>query len=108
MLGIRILARVPGEAEFAEDYTILWSYEGPSLFKEEGFSLFLKRLGSSQDLWNEGFSLVPKALEGPNVIEQLETVLETMDFDDTHDYIVQIKKMENGAYVWKTTELLEP
>ena len=72
MLGIRILTRVPGEAEFAEDYIVLWSYEGP------------------------------------NVIEQLETVLETMDFDETHDYIVQIKKMENGAYVWKTTELLEP
>jgi hypothetical protein len=70
MLGIRILARLPGEAEYAQDYEILWSYEGP------------------------------------NAIEQLETVLETMEFDETHEYIVQIKKMENGAYVWKTTELL--
>ncbi len=70
MLGIRILARMPAEAEFAEDYTIVWSYDGP------------------------------------NPIETLETVLETMEFDDAYDYSVQVKKMEHGEFVWKTIDML--
>jgi hypothetical protein len=71
MLGIRILARIPAEAEYAEDYTIVWSYEGP------------------------------------NLLETLEAVLPSLEFDDMYDYSLQIKKMECGAYVWKTVDLSE-
>jgi hypothetical protein len=30
MLGIRLLSRLPAEAEYAEDYTVVWTYEGPN------------------------------------------------------------------------------
>lgn len=69
MLGIRILSRLPAEAEFAEDYTVIWSYEGP------------------------------------NVMETLEDVLESLNLEEEYECIVQVKKWENGAIVWKTIEL---
>ncbi len=67
-LGVRILSRLPAEAEYAQDYTILWSYEGP------------------------------------NPLESLETMLDTTDLAEEYDYIVQVKKWECGAIVWKTVE----
>ena len=46
-LGIRILLRLPAEAEYSEDYTVIWSYEGPNPI--EIFETALKTIDMDED-----------------------------------------------------------
>ena len=97
MLGIRILLAIPGEAEYAQDYEIIWSYEAPIPVTERDLPSLAKGLASNQDLWKEVISLL-KTLEGPNAANVFQQkVLELSEFDT--EYIVQVK---DATGVWRT------